>query len=55
MSEVKILKREFAFTKDNYEFRITYLKNKVCDLEKKYKLKKKGKKKNDKNIKQNYR
>lgn len=45
--EVKSLKREF----DNYEFRIAYLKNRVCDLEKKNKIKKKGKKNNDKNIK----
>lgn len=49
--EVKNLKREFAFLKDNYEFRLTYLKNRVCDLEKKYKTKKKSKKNNDKNIK----
>ena len=48
--EVKRLKNENDFMKDNYEYRINQLRNRVCDLEKKYKLKKKGKK-NDKNIK----
>lgn len=49
--EVRRLKNENNFIQDNYNYRIIQLKNRVCDLEKKYKLKKKGKKKDDKNIK----
>lgn len=53
--EVKRLQNEERFLEEKYDIAIDQLRIRVSDLEKQYKLKKKGKKKNDKNIKQNYR